>query len=127
MRHIHRLLLIAGLALPALPGVRAEAATQVLGLVASNGAPTPLECRDGICRGFFSSFCLQQYRPSPIVYSEYRMGPVGGLMLIAQRADGSQVRLPAGDMVAIRTDFDFSSVIISVPESKLKALGAISA
>jgi len=127
MRYVGRLLLIAGLVLPALPCFQAEAATQVLGLVASNGAPTPLQCQGGICRGFFASFCLQQYRPSPIVYSEYRVGPVGALTLVARRADGSAIRLPAGDMVAIRTDIDFSSVIISVPESELKALGAVSA
>jgi hypothetical protein len=126
-RGIRLMLLLAALALPALIAARAEAAPQALGLVASNGLPTPLQCRDGVCSGFFSSFCLQQYRPAPLVYAEYRLAPGGGLTLLATRADGSRIKLPADGLVTFRTRIDFSSVIISISEDRLKALGAVSA
>src|SRR5471032_2141112 len=41
----------------------AGAASQVLGVVASNGLPVPLLCVDGTCSGHFSAFCLQEQRP----------------------------------------------------------------
>ncbi len=108
-------------------GTTAQAAPQILGLVASNGVPTPLSCEDGLCSGFVSSFCLQAGRPSPKVDSEYRLAPAGGLTLIARRADGSSIRLPGEDLVAVRSRIGFSSVTLSLPEARLKALGAVSA
>ena len=120
-------ILFAALALPALLAGRAEAAPQLLGLVASNGVPTPLQCKGGVCGGFFSSFCLQQYRPAPLIYTEYRLAPPGGLTLLVTRADSTQLRLPAEGLVTIRSEIDFSSVTMSIPEARLKALGAVSA
>ena len=120
-------ILFVVLALPALLAGRAEAAPQLLGLVASNGMPTPLHCQSGVCGGFFSSFCLQQYRPAPLIYTEYRLAPPGGLTLLLTRADSTQLRLPAEGLVTIRSEIDFSSVTMSIPEARLKALGAVSA
>jgi hypothetical protein len=40
-------ILLAALALTSFAATRAEAATQILGLIASNGVPTPLQCADG--------------------------------------------------------------------------------
>jgi len=110
-----------------LVGSAAEAAPQILGLVASNGVPTPLTCEDGLCSGFVSSFCLQAGRPSPKVDSEYQLAPGGGFTLIARRADGSSIRLPGEDLIAVRSRIGFSSVTLSLPEARLKALGAVSA
>jgi hypothetical protein len=108
-------------------GTSAEAAPQILGLVASNGDPTQLRCEGGLCSGFVSSFCLQAGRPSPKIVSEYHLAPGGGLTLIARRADGSSIRLPGEDLVAVRSRIGFSSVTLSLPETRLKALGAVSA
>ena len=127
MRKIRLAVLFAALALPALVAARAEAATQILGIVASNGIPTPLQCQDGVCRGFFSSFCLEQDRPAPHVYAEYRLAQGGGLTLLVTRADGSRIRLPAENLATLRSEIGFSSLSISISEARLKALGAASA
>ena len=122
-RSLFAILLATGAALMA-PGGSALAASQVLGLVASNGLPTPLHCQDGTCSGHFSAFCLQEQRPAPSANSEYLMAPGSGLTLIAQFADGRSQRLPAGDLLTIRTRIGFTSVRISLPEERLRALGA---
>ncbi len=114
----------AVLAFPASP---AAAASQVLGLVASNGLPTPLRCVDGTCSGHVSAFCLQEQRAAPSANSEYLLAPGSKLTLIAQLADGRKVRLPADGLVTIRTRVGFTSVRISLPEETVKALGAVSA
>ena len=90
----------------------AAAASQVLGLVASNGLPTPLRCQDGICTGHFSAFCLQEQRPAPSANSEYRLAPTGGLTLVVSTVDGGSLRLPADDLLTIRTRIGFTSVRI---------------
>jgi hypothetical protein len=127
MRRFHLAILAGALAILGLPVGRAEAAPQVLGLVASNGLPTPLQCRGGVCRGFFSSFCLQQYRQAPLVNTEYKLGPQGGLTLLVTLADSRQVRVPAEGLAEIRSEIDFSSVIISISQARMKALGGIAA
>src|SRR5689334_19258664 len=100
-RSLFAILVAIGAALLA-PGGSAVAASQVLGLVASNGLPTPLHCQDGTCSGHFSAFCLQEQRPAPSANSEYLLAPGSGLTLIARFADGHTQRLPAGDLLTIR-------------------------
>jgi hypothetical protein len=106
---------------------RAEAATQILGLLASNGIPTPLHCEAGVCQGFFSGFCLQQERPAPTLGSEYKLAPGSALTILAERADGRTIRVSGESLVTINVDTGFTSVGISGPEARLKALGAVSA
>jgi hypothetical protein len=118
------LALCAALTLPVAP---AAAASQVLGLVASNGLPTPLRCVDGTCSGHVSAFCLQEQRPAPSANSEYLLAPGSRLTLIAQLSDGRKVRLPADGILTIRTRVGFTSVRLSLPEERMKALGAVSA
>ena len=125
-RNLRLPMLLAVLALTSLPAAHAEAATQILGLVASNGVPTPLRCEDGVCQGFFNTFCLQQERPAPALDSKYQLAPGGGVTVVARRADGSGIRLSGEGVVAISIDTGFTSVTISLPEAKLKALGAVS-
>ena len=105
---------------------RADAASQVLGLVASNGLPTPLQCQDGTCSAHLSSFCLQQARPAPSANSEYELASGGTLTLIATLADGRQIRLPGEQLVSLHTMIGFTSVKISLPEASLKKMDAIS-
>ena len=45
----------AAVALICFAAGRAEAAPQILGLVASNGMLTPLQCRDRLCVGYLAS------------------------------------------------------------------------
>src|ERR1700687_1924853 len=92
----------------------AGAASQVLGLVASNGLATPLHCQDGTCTGHFSAFCLQEQRPAPSADSASRV------------AAGRVFRLPPNDLLPLRPRIGFTSVRMSLPEAKLKSLGAVS-
>ena len=117
---------LAGCAALAMPAIPAYAASQVLGLVASNGLPTPLHCQDGTCSGHVSAFCLQEQRPAPSANSEYLLAPGSRLTLIAQLADGSSLRLAGDSLLTIRTRVGFTSVRLSLPEETMKALGAVS-
>ena len=125
-RRLALTLQLSALALAVLMAAPAQAATQILGLVASNGVPTPLHCEGGVCRSFVNSFCLQWERPAPALDSEYQLAPGGGLTVIARRADGSEVRLSGQGLVTIRVDARFTSVTISLPQARLRDLGAVS-
>jgi len=105
----------------------AHAAPQILGIVASNGLPTPLHCVDGLCSAHLASFCLQEARYSPAAGSEYRLLPGGRIDVVVTLASGGSVRLPGERLLQIRTRSGFSSLGISLPESKLRALGAVAA
>jgi hypothetical protein len=117
------------LALPLLAGTAAavQAAPQILGIVASNGLPTPLHCADGYCSAYLASFCLQEARYAPNKGSEYRLAPGGRLTIIASLGDGRTLRLPAQDLLTIRARSGFTSLWLSIPEARLKALGATAA
>jgi len=106
-------------------GHAALAAPQVLGLVASNGLPTPLACGDTDCRAHFSAFCLQQSRPAPSHGEQYTVAGGGSLTLVVTKADGQTLRMPAGDAVTIESQIGFTSVAISLPRAKLAELGAV--
>jgi hypothetical protein len=117
------------LALPFLlmTAVAGQAAPQILGIVASNGLPTPLHCADGYCSAYLASFCLQESRYAPNSGSEYRLVPGGRLTIIASLADGRTLRLPAEDLLTIRTRSGFTAIRVSLPEARLKALVATAA
>lgn len=124
---IHRFVAIAVTFAGAAFAGSAAAAPQVLGLVASNGVPTPLTCHGTECSAHFSSFCLQEARPAPAQGQPYTVAEGGELTLVVQTADGRALRLPADGQVAIRTLIGFTSVRISVPAATLRALDAVSA
>jgi len=124
---IHATAALAALSMLLLAGGRAEAAPQILGLVASNGMPTPHGCADGQCSGLVNSFCLQFARPSPDDGSAYSLIPSSGIAIVGQRADGSTFRLAADGLVTIHSRAGFSAVIVSLPESELRKIGAVSA
>jgi hypothetical protein len=96
----------------------ARAAPQMLGLVATKQA-TPLRCNDGICVGFFSTFCLEEDRLPPASWTAYR--PVEGsqITLIVETGDGRTARLPAQDYATFKTRLDFTSILASVALSRL--------
>src|SRR5690242_10447136 len=105
----------------------AQAAPQILGIVASNGLPTPLSCADGYCSAYLASFCLQEARYAPNSGSEYHLAPGGRLTLLARLADGRSLRLDGADLLTIRTRSGFTTLRVSLPQSRLVALGVTSA
>ena len=109
-----------------LPIGSAEAAPQILGVVASNGAPTPLSCTGAECGAHFSAFCLQEARPAPVAGQDYMLAPGASMTLIATTAAGQSIRLPAQDYVKITSQIGFTSVHVSVPQSVMTDLGAAS-
>jgi hypothetical protein len=114
---------LSAIAVVGIPASDASAASQVLGLVASNGAPTPLTCVGGQCSAQFSTFCLQQSRPAPSRGDDYSVA-AGSLTLVARNAAGQTLRIPAADALQIHSLIGFTSVEISLPKAKLAELGA---
>ena len=115
---------LSAIAVVAIPASGASAASQVLGLVASNGAPTPLTCVNSQCSAQFSTFCLQQNRPAPSRGDDYTVAAGGSLTLVARNAAGQTLRLPANGAMEIHSLIGFTSVEISLPKAKLAELGA---
>lgn len=101
----------------------AAAAPQLLGLVASNGAPTTLDCAGEDCSGYFGTFCLQPERQGPSRGTPYEI-VAGGITLRLTLADGSERRLPAGPYVAIRAHNNYSAVRIVLLAEGVRAMGA---
>ena len=121
---MRRRTVIAAVAMLGLLFGQAQAAPQILGLVASNGVSTPLHCRDRACTGYLASFCLQEARDAPAIGQEYTVAPGGSLTLIAASADGRRLRLPVDDLLTIYLRSGFTSVRIGFPAARLDGLGA---
>jgi len=122
--HISRkILFAAATAALLLPSSRAEAAPQILGLVASNGLPVPMRCEGGDCTALLASFCLQESRPAPEDGQAYLPGPHGGLTLIVARAGGGTLRIPANTLVSLKLYSEMSTVQASLPLAKLVGAG----
>ncbi len=114
---------VAGVALLlGFSGGAALAAPQVLGLVASNGVPTPLTCIGNECSAHFSAFCLQEHRPVPSHGHRYTVAPGATMTLVAVTADGRTLRLP-GDALQFSSLIGFTSVKVSLPRQELADLG----
>ena len=107
------------------PPVPHEAAPQILGVVASDGAPTSLSCTGAECGAHFSAFCLQEARPAPFAGQDHA-APGASMTLIVTTAAGQSIRLPAQDYVKITSQIGFTSVHVSVPQSVMTDLGAAS-
>lgn len=102
----------------------AAAAPQVLGVVASI-APVPLACTGEVCTAQLSAFCLQRERDVPIERTAYRAALPQAFTLIATRADGTSIRLPADEQVGFASAFGYASVRITVPAELLSATEAV--
>ena len=118
---------IAATLLVLLPWSAAEAAPQVLGLVASNGSPTPLICKGAECSAHLSAFCLQEARDAPSSGTSYAPATGGTVTLVATTADGRTLRLPGQDHLDFRSLIGFTSVRVSLQQETLAALGAVEA
>ena len=106
-----------------LPLTQAQAAPQVLALLATQGA-TALDCTGDECAAEFSTFCLQQERPTPDTGVAYEAHG-DAIALVVTAADGTRRRLPASEHVAISSKRSYTAVQISVPESALRAWDAV--
>ena len=100
----------------------AQAAPQVLGIVASNG-PIPLTCDAGGCRADLSTFCLQQPRDNPQPGQSYMPLEGADIVLTGRNAAGETVRLPAASYLGFTTDREFTAIEVSLPAERLAALG----
>ena len=119
-----RYLLTAAL-LSAAPLLSAAAEPQILGLLAQNQA-IPLTCSGGECFAEFSSFCMEPNRGSPEHLTAYDPTEGADLVLVATAADGSETRLPAGDLAKFVSVRGYAAVRVSVPAGTLEELGATS-
>jgi hypothetical protein len=106
-------------ALCLMPVFSAQAAPQILGLLAT-AAPVALTCEGGVCTAELSAFCLQEKRPIPKVGTAYLPAP--GTRITLQIAGG-----PAMD-VAVRARVastrDFAAVRVSLPEALVRTAGS---
>jgi hypothetical protein len=111
---------LAGILMLAAGG--AQAAPQVLGIVASNG-PVPLACVDGGCSVDLSTFCLQQPRQNPPPGQAYLPIEGADIVLVGRNAAGEMVRVPAAPYLDFRSDRGFTAVEATLSADKLAALG----
>lgn len=100
----------------------AEAAPQILGLFATGPTPTQLHCKDGVCSARFSAFCLQQQRDAPLSGQAYVPADGTELHLVVTDKDGYQRMVP-GEGLTIRSASHYTSVMISIDEAAVRALG----
>lgn len=100
----------------------AEAAPQILGLFATGPTPTQLHCKDGVCSASFSAFCLQQQRDAPLNGQAYVPAAGTELHLVVTDKDGYQRMVP-GEGLTIRSASHYTSVMISIDEEAIRALG----
>ncbi len=117
---MYRFLLIGFMVL--LSGGAAQAASQILGLVATGSTPTPLSCRHGQCSAHFTSFCLQQDRDAPMLGTAYVPADASSLRLVVTGEDGRRRTVQARDL-RIETAQNYTSVTINIPERAVRALG----
>jgi hypothetical protein len=96
---------------------------QVLGLIATK-LPTPLNCVDGNCTGFFSAFCMQEKRPKPTAGQLYDLAGAGDLTLVVHQNDGKVARFSATGLLEFTSEGEYTSVKVSLDQSRLASLNA---
>lgn len=100
----------------------AQAAPQILGLVASN-APLPLTCGKGTCSVEVSAVCLQEHRKAPVSGTAYKMAAGSQLTLNVKDAQGLIRSLPIAKLVDLKSLRVFTSVLVTLPERIVRDLG----
>ncbi len=116
VRYAASLTLLAGGLMLATPG--AQAAPQVLGLVASI-RPTPMQCTAAGCRADLSAFCLQQQRPDPGLGTAYRPAPNAAITLIVTSKSGKVDRLDGARYLTFIDDRGFTSMTATIAAQAL--------
>ena len=100
----------------------AQAAPQILGVVASHG-PILLNCTNDGCRADLSTFCLQQSRDNPARGQIYVPVKGADIVLSGTNRRGREVRLSATPYLEFSTDRGFTAIEITLPPEKLAELG----
>ncbi len=100
----------------------AQAAPQILGLIAS-ATPIPMTCADGTCTAEISSVCLQQHRPTPFTGTVYRPAKGTHITLTVAGPNGVERRLPVVAALSFTSLRQFSAVKVSLPEATVRQLG----
>ena len=116
------LALLAAFPLTAIALTPAQAAPQILGLIASN-EPVPMTCQDGTCTAELSSVCLQQHRPTPPTGTVYRPAKGTQITLTVTGPNGVKHRLPVAAALKFKSQRQFSAVKVSLPEATVRQLG----
>ena len=100
----------------------AQAAPQILGLIAST-EPVPMICANGTCTAELSSVCLQQHRPTPPTGTVYRPATRTQITLTVAGPDGVNHQLPVAAELTFISLRQFSAVKVSLPEATVRRLG----
>lgn len=101
----------------------AQAAPQILGLVATN-VPQPITCVGDACTVELSAFCLQRDRHEPASGTPYRAYDAEHLVLEANGAGGTVQRLAVGRIAQIESARGRFAVTLTLPRSTVDALGS---
>lgn len=96
---------------------------QVLGLIATK-LPTPLNCVDGTCTGFFSAFCMQEKRPRPTAGQRYDLAGAGDLTLVVSQSDGKTTTFSGTGLLEFESQGEYTSVKVSLDQRRLASLNA---
>jgi hypothetical protein len=96
---------------------------QVLGLIATK-MPTPLNCVDGTCSGFFSAFCMQEKRPKPASGQRYDLAGAGDLTLVVEQNDGKTRTFSATGLLEFVSEGEYTSIKVSLDQRRLASLNA---
>jgi hypothetical protein len=110
---------LATLSLTAIALSPAQAAPQILGLMATT-APVPITCMNGTCTAELSSVCLQEHRPTPSTGTAYR--PAQGTEIILTVA-GIQGSLRVEAALSFTSLRQYTAVKVSLPEATVRQLG----
>ena len=113
---------LAAFSLTAIAPLPAQAAPQILGLIASTD-PVPMTCVSGTCTAEFSSVCLQEHRPTPSTGTVYRPAKGTHVTLTVTGPDGVILRLPVAAALSFVSLRQFSAVKVSLPEATVRQLG----
>ena len=100
----------------------AQAAPQILGLIAF-AKPVPMRCVDGTCTAELSSVCLQQHRPTPFAGTVYRPASSTEITLTVTGANGASRQMRVETALSYESLRQFSAVKVSLPESVVRRLG----
>jgi hypothetical protein len=113
---------LAAFPLTTIAQLPAQAAPQILGLIAST-EPVPMTCVDGTCTAELSSVCLQQHRPTPSTGTVYRPAKGTQITLTVIGPNGVARRLPVAAALGFISLRQFSVVKVSLPEATVRRLG----
>ncbi len=113
---------IATFPLTAIVLAPAQAAPQILGLIAST-EPVPMTCANGTCTAELSSVCLQQHRATPPTGTVYRPAKGTHITLAVTGPNGIKRRMRVEAVINFKSLRQFSAVKVSLPEATVRQLG----